>query len=368
MLAMDRASVRTRDKDGRLHVEISHIAKACVSPYYGREIPGWQELGLEAERVYQMLRDPVELERAVATANNIPLLLVHKPVSANDHDHGITVGTVGSAAVWNSPYIDNCLAIWTQEAIDVVESEEQKELSPAYHYRPDMISGTFNGVDYDGVMRDIVFNHVALVTEGRQGPDVVVGDEQMKAHAKLAKKIMAMDGVSGLDETALVALLAADAKEDDKDVAEDEDSDKDDVAEDEDSDKKDDVAEDEDKDEDDKKPAMDAATVARMVSDAEKRGASLGAKMAQDAARDLRVAEQDVFPLLGALSNPPASAEAVYKLALDSKGVDIKGVPSSAYRSMVRLLVDTAAKPRVAMDGAMNKAAADSFAELYGSN
>jgi hypothetical protein len=40
------------------------------------------------------------------------------------------------------------------------------------------------GEKYDGVMRDIVGNHVALVKEGRAGADVVVGDSKLQLKRK----------------------------------------------------------------------------------------------------------------------------------------------------------------------------------------
>jgi hypothetical protein len=43
-----------------------------------------------------------------------------------------------------------------------------------------MTPGTIDGQSYDGVMRDIVANHVAIVVEGRAGPDVVVGDSKLE--------------------------------------------------------------------------------------------------------------------------------------------------------------------------------------------
>ena len=43
-LAFDRSTVRTIDADGRLHVAKSHISKAGVNLYSGKEIPGWQAL------------------------------------------------------------------------------------------------------------------------------------------------------------------------------------------------------------------------------------------------------------------------------------------------------------------------------------
>ena len=47
-LAFDRASVRTKDIDGRLHISLANISKANVCPYLGSEIPGGEELGLES--------------------------------------------------------------------------------------------------------------------------------------------------------------------------------------------------------------------------------------------------------------------------------------------------------------------------------
>ena len=49
-------SQRETDENGFLHVGASHITKATVNPYYGREIPGWQEAGLDPENFKHRLR------------------------------------------------------------------------------------------------------------------------------------------------------------------------------------------------------------------------------------------------------------------------------------------------------------------------
>ena len=175
-IALDRASVRSFDQDGRLHVEITNISKACVNPYRGDEIPDAAGLGIDPSRIYQLLRDPKELEKAALSFNSVPLMIVHKLTSAEAHPRMLTVGTTGSDATFEAPYLKNSLVIWDQEGIDLIESGEQKELSSAYRYRADMTPGTYEGAHYDGVMRDIRGNHVALVAEGRAGSDVVVGD------------------------------------------------------------------------------------------------------------------------------------------------------------------------------------------------
>src|SRR5579862_1167055 len=173
-IALDRASVRTIDQDGHLHVAESNISRAAVNGYLGSEIPDGEALGLAPGRVYQLLRDPLELEKAAASFNGKPLLIVHKPQTAADHDRELTVGAIANPR-WEAPFLKAELSVWDAAAIAAINSGEQKELSSAYRYRADMTPGTYDGVPYDGVMRDIAANHVALVESGRAGSDVVVG-------------------------------------------------------------------------------------------------------------------------------------------------------------------------------------------------
>ncbi|ARP68216.1 hypothetical protein A9K65_032950 (plasmid) [Mesorhizobium sp. WSM1497] len=179
-LAMDRNSIRTFDQDGHLRVEMTPISKANVCPYYGREIPDFEALGLDPKRVYRLYRDADELAKAAPTFVGKPLLLKHIPVSARDHPREAVVGALGDALEFHAPYLMAPLSIWDGAAIALIESDRQKELSSSYRYRADMTPGTLAGESYDGVMRDISANHVALVEEGRAGPDVVVGDSKME--------------------------------------------------------------------------------------------------------------------------------------------------------------------------------------------
>lgn len=176
-VAFDAApSQRETDENGFLHVRSSHITKATVNPYYGREIPGWQEAGLDPEAVYYGLRDPQELQASLETWAGLPLHIEHHIDSADEPEKFTRVGAVGTGAVWNPPYVDAPLTVWDRAAIDAIEDGSFRELSCAYRYDPDFTPGSYEGTPYDFIMRNIRGNHVALVEEGRAGPDVVVAD------------------------------------------------------------------------------------------------------------------------------------------------------------------------------------------------
>ena len=358
-IAQDR-SLRSYDQDGRLHVESSNISKATVNPYYGSEIPNYQQLGLDPKKVYYLLRDPEELEKAAPTFNNLPLLSKHIPVSADEPQKEVIAGTTGSDTVFKDGYLKCSLAVWDAEAIAGIESGEQVELSSAYHYTADMTAGEFEGRHYDGVMRDIVGNHVALVDVGRAGRDVVVSDAD-PFHERKTMKLKA--GAKARIQAAVQPLLAQDAElspdellqvigsltnevqtaEDDgedlppenvENVGTDED-------EPEDGENNPAPAEPEEPAEDEEpeapeggapKPAQDAA-ISKMAMDAAiKRAVEAERKRPQA----LATAQREVAHIVGDVAMDNAAD--VYKFALEQSGIDVTGVHPSAYRAMVGML------------------------------
>lgn len=364
-LAQDR-SLRSYDQDGRLHVESSNISKATVNPYYGSEIPNHDKLGLEPKKVYYLLRDPEELEKAVQTFNNLPLLSKHIPVSADEPQKDVIVGTTGSDAKFEDGYLKCSLAVWDSEAIAGIESGEQMELSSAYRYVADMTPGEFNGMRYDGVMRDIVGNHVALVDVGRAGRDVVVSDAdpfhernvmKLKKGAQARIKsvlepLMAQDAELSPDEllqvigslTNEVQTAEDDGEELPPEDAEEVGTDEEETAADEDVEE---VAEDENEESEAPQPPEQAQDrgISKVAMDK-----AIAAAVSQERKRmqALATAQREVAHIVGDVAMD--SAEDVYKFALEQQGVDVSGVHPSAYRAMVGMLDKSA--PKVAMDSA----------------
>jgi uncharacterized protein len=213
-LALDK-SLRKTDADGHLIVEMSRISKAAVNPYKGSEIPNHVELGLDPDRVYRLFRDPKELEKAASTFSGKPLLMRHTPVTSELPNQNLWVGTVGQVT-WESPYlVARPLTIIDADAIALIEADQQRELSSGYRYVCEMIPGVYGGERFDGRMTQLVGNHVALVSAGRAGPDVLVADElplelsmslkHRKLIARLQKKFPA---IAALNTAELMAFDA----------------------------------------------------------------------------------------------------------------------------------------------------------------
>ena len=382
---MDRLAsdftARTYDNVGRLHINRSHISKACVNPYYGREIPGADALGLEPDKIYYLLRSPEELTKAASSFARLPILSKHVPVTAEDLPTEFIVGAVGSDVEFLHPYLDADTSYWDATAIAGIETDQIREHSCAYHYKPVMSPGTYEGEHYDGVMTEIRGNHLALVEAGRAGPDVLAADSKLgelpmkqtklgkaltvalstafpKFGAKLAqdsalgkligearsktfdkaeatKLILALDAECPKEQLGLVmdALVDVDdpeptKKENEGKEAKDKKTAKD--AE-EKKDKKDDEAEDEEETEEEKKKreAKDKKT----AKDCE----TAKDKAAMDAAIDTKVAEirtglreadearRDVRSVVGEVVAQDSAAE-IYGFALDEMKVEHKGV------------------------------------------
>jgi len=178
---------RSYDKDGRMHILRTRISKATVNPYYGREIPHADTLGLDPNRIYYLLRDQTELAKAAPSFARVPLMFKHIQVTADDPQQDQIAGTIGSDVEFDSPYLLADLSVWDVDAIAGIETDTVRELSCSYHYTADMTPGIFEGTPYDGVMRNISGNHVALVQSGRAGSDVLAADSGLEINVKETK-------------------------------------------------------------------------------------------------------------------------------------------------------------------------------------
>lgn len=380
-LAFDR-SMRSKDGNGHLIVERTVLSKASVNPYRGKEIPNYEHLGLDPEKIYYLLRDPVELERAAKTFSKKQLLIKHIPVDADEPEMEYTIGTTGSDIVFESGRLYGDLSVWDGNAIAIIEAKKMEELSAGYAYTADMTSGEFNGEHYDGVMRNIHGNHIALVYRGRIGRDAIISDHQtvdLETEMKLKKgalpivaaqikKALGMDAdipENQLREILTAVKLGMDVSPEDLDGAKDEEQKAAEAAK---------AAQDEEEaqkkatdEEDAEKKAKDEEEAKKQAADNEEAN-----KKAMDSAltatKDATIKQmtamfgalRDVEPLVGVIAMDGfTSADDVYAYALKQKGIACDGVNGAGLAHMVRMAKDNAnatKQPKFAMD-------ADTFAE-----
>ena len=207
-VALDAESKRTYDDNGFLHVSISPLTRVQVAPYHGSEIPGWQSLGLDPERIYKGYRSAEELSKpeTIESVNGIPIQLMHHMDYADAPAKATRVGSTGTDAAFHDPYLTNSLHIQDKKAIDRINDGSMRELSLAYRYKPIFTAGVSpDGEKYDFLMTDISANHLALVDEGRAGHEVLVYDskEGEKSMAEEIKTPQATDEDPAKQEAAV---------------------------------------------------------------------------------------------------------------------------------------------------------------------
>ncbi|QKQ46813.1 DUF2213 domain-containing protein [Achromobacter denitrificans] len=167
-------SKRQTDVNGYLLVRDNPITKVGVFPYLGREIGA-----PDADRIYQVYRPQEELEmpETIASANLVPWIDEHEflGVEGTPAEKKGVQGTTGESARFEYPYLRNSIRAYSDFMKNLID-RGKVELSPSYRCRYEFSEGVFDGQRYDAIQRDIRFNHLASVEEGRTGPDVAVQD------------------------------------------------------------------------------------------------------------------------------------------------------------------------------------------------
>ncbi len=167
-------SKRQTDVNGYLLVRDNPITKVGVFPYLGSEIGA-----PDPDRIYQVYRPQEELEKpeTIASANLVPWIDEHEFLGKDGtpaEKKGVQ-GTTGETARFDYPYIRNSIRAYSGFMQNLID-RGKVELSPSYRCWYDFTEGVFDGKQYQVIQRDIRFNHLASVKEGRTGPDVAVQD------------------------------------------------------------------------------------------------------------------------------------------------------------------------------------------------
>jgi hypothetical protein len=161
-----------RREDGSLIAD-ARIARTGIQLYRGAEI-GKPEM--EVVRAYRPGSE-VFSEDTLKSAAHRPVTNDHPPelvTSANWKRY--SVGQSADEVVGEGIYVRVPLMVSDEAAIKAIE-DGKRELSAGYTCEFDFTPGvTDAGEAYDAVQRSIRLNHIAIVTRGRAGPEVRIGD------------------------------------------------------------------------------------------------------------------------------------------------------------------------------------------------
>jgi len=174
---------RTVDGNGWFEVKANPISKAGIFEYSGRQLG---KTGPEADKIFKVLRPPEELSdpECIASFKLIPWIDNHVmlgPTAQELTDKAMPAeqkgvqGVIGENVFFKDGTLFANIKAFSSTLAQLIAAGK-RELSAGYRCIYDFTAGVWNGQSYDVVQRKIRGNHLALVNEGRMGPDVAVMD------------------------------------------------------------------------------------------------------------------------------------------------------------------------------------------------
>jgi hypothetical protein len=174
------ASARVSDINGFIEIKDNPISKEGVFQYSGAQInhPDPMRRG-EIFRVYRPAEELADPE-CIASFRLLPFVDEHamlgsEDIGATPAERKGVQGMIGEQVRFDPPYLRANLKI-VSESLKGLIGSGKVELSPGYRCIYEHTPGVWNGQKYDAIQRKIRGNHLALVAEGRTGPDVAVLD------------------------------------------------------------------------------------------------------------------------------------------------------------------------------------------------
>lgn len=171
-------SARSYDFNGWTEIKNNPISKVGVFPYSGAQISP----DLDPDKIYMVYRPEEELSdpETIESFRLLPWTDEHSMLGSEQdgmqaaEKKGIH-GVIGEDVYFEDGYLKGNLKIFSDKLASLIEAGK-KELSIGYRCLYELTSGVYNGTRYDAIQRNIRGNHLALVDEGRSGPDVAVLD------------------------------------------------------------------------------------------------------------------------------------------------------------------------------------------------
>ena len=176
------ASKREYDTNGWVEIIDNPLSKVGVFQYLGSTIDRSGEFGLDQSKIYNVYRPAEELSdpECIESFRLLPWTDEHAMLGSEEdglmpaEKKGVH-GVIGENVTFNDGYLKANIKVFSEKMAKKIQ-DGKKELSIGYRCLYEMSSGVYDNTHYDAIQREIRGNHVALVEQGRSGPDVAVLD------------------------------------------------------------------------------------------------------------------------------------------------------------------------------------------------
>lgn len=173
-MPLEQSTNRIADTNGWIEVKDNPLSKVGVFAYRG--------IGGDPDKIYQVYRPEEELSNAETIESFKLIPWVDDHTMLGNQEAGLTPaeykgvnGVIGEDVYFKDGVLYGNIKVFAENMKDLIAAGK-RELSAGYRCAYEMVSGTFNDQPYDAIQRNIRGNHLALVDQGRMGPDVAVLD------------------------------------------------------------------------------------------------------------------------------------------------------------------------------------------------
>ncbi|MEH3121182.1 MAG: DUF2213 domain-containing protein [Sphingomonas phyllosphaerae] len=180
MLFHDRALIdgAARITPGGHLVASARVARANnIQPYTAKELGLTDRAPSDIIRIFRPEAE-VFARDAIASAAHRPITINHPSADVDAANwKQLAVGDTGGEVLRDGDFLRIPVMVMDQAGVSAATSTHQ-EFSLGYGADLDMTPGRFGDADYDGSMRNIRINHLALVPVARGGSELRVVDER----------------------------------------------------------------------------------------------------------------------------------------------------------------------------------------------
>lgn len=174
--AMDK-SARVHDLNGWFEIKGNPLSKVGIYEYSGAQIGA---PAADASKIFKVYRPAEELSspETIESFKLIPFIDDHTMLGEGftSTDDRPVSGVLGEDIYFEGDTLYGNPKVFSKALAHNIKNGKT-ELSCGYRCRYEFTSGTWNGQDYDVIQRTIRGNHLALVDEGRMGPEVSILDQ-----------------------------------------------------------------------------------------------------------------------------------------------------------------------------------------------